>query len=88
MMRRNLKKKIVNGSLGTVTGFVCANIARDQLAIGKLPESVTVKFDDLNDVSQINVTTITFQGKGKKSKTARMVSLVLSWSVTIHKTQG
>jgi ATP-dependent DNA helicase PIF1 len=48
MLRRNkdIQIGLVNGAMGTVTGFQWPLLARDQAKPGDIPEAVLIKFDD------------------------------------------
>lgn len=100
MLRRNLdvSKGLVNGSMGTITGFEWENLRREPLAIGEIPHCVLVCFDDdkiaqkvadsKNGSVKIKPVNIKFQGKSGKTIVRRMIPLILSWAVTVHKMQG
>lgn len=74
MLRRNTDVAIglVNGSIGTVTGFEW-NIGRDQMVANEIPKAVLIKFDDasivknyfdtIGDSIRIKPISVTFQGK-------------------------
>ena len=71
---------------------------RDQLEDGELQEAVYVKFDDLtiglrlkdsNGCIPIPPSSTTFQAvRGYGDVERRMLPLILSWAVTVHKLQG
>lgn len=75
MLRRNQDVPIglVNGAIGTVTGFEWSLFSRDQLNEGDLPSAVLVKFDDPNiainyhdkagESIRIKPINVTFQGR-------------------------
>jgi ATP-dependent DNA helicase PIF1 len=100
MLRRNINVSIglVNGSLGTVTGFKWSALRREPLSEGELPEQVLVEFDDPEIAAKypnavgksipISPITVSFQGKKGKIINRKMIPLILSWAVTIHKMQG
>ena len=100
MLRRNIDtaRGLVNGSFGTITGIEWSLLSRDQLETGTLPDSILVKFDDdeiaknftdkLGDSIRIKPHSVTFEGKKGTHITRRMLPIILSWAITIHKTQG
>jgi ATP-dependent exoDNAse (exonuclease V) alpha subunit len=91
---------MVNGSMGTITSIEWPMLNRDQLKEGDLPESVLIEFDDKQIASKISFLdkvgesvrikahNCTFEGKKNTHITRRMFPFILSWAVTIHKTQG
>ena len=48
MLRRNqdVPTGLVNGAMGTVTGFEWPMLAQSQLNQGKIPDAVLIEFDD------------------------------------------
>ena len=50
MLRRNINtaKSLVNGSLGTITGFNWPMLSKNQILEGDMPDYVLIKFDDTN----------------------------------------
>ena len=48
MLRRNkdIQVGLVNGAMGTVTGFQWPLLSKDQAKLGDIPDAVLIKFDD------------------------------------------
>lgn len=100
MLRRNISVSdgLVNGAMGIVKKFKWPALRRNQLEEGELPESVLVKFDDDTIGSRIKdadgciavpPVTATYQAtRGYGDVERRMLPLILSWAVTVHKLQG
>ncbi|XP_045493322.1 ATP-dependent DNA helicase PIF1-like [Colias croceus] len=100
MLRRNISVSdgLVNGAMGIVKKIKWPALRRDQLEEGELPESVLIKFDDAsvghrikdNDgYVAISPACTTFQAqRGYGDVERRMLPLILSWAVTVHKLQG
>lgn len=92
MLRRNIavSEGLVNGAMGIMR--------RDQLEDGEIPDAVYIKFDDesiglrLKDHNgwiPIPPSSTTFQAlRGYGDVERRMLPLILSWAVTVHKLQG
>ena len=89
MVRTNfdVQKGVVNGSLGTVIGFKWPFLRREPLNDGDLPDAVIVDLDGIGP-TQIDTITRNFDSKKGLIISRRMVPLILSWAVSIHKTQG
>jgi ubiquitin C-terminal hydrolase len=81
MLRRNLDVNIglVNGVLGTVTGFKGVNTSITK---------VTVKFDDLNTPVDIERMEADFEYSKNIYVTRSMFPIVPSFALTCHKSQG
>ncbi|CAH0702844.1 unnamed protein product [Spodoptera exigua] len=100
MLRRNIavSEGLVNGAMGIIKKIKWPALRRDQLEEGELPEAVYIKFDDdtiavrLKDRDgciPIPPSSTTFQAKrGYGDVERRMLPLILSWAVTVHKLQG
>ncbi|XP_076397920.1 uncharacterized protein LOC143266194, partial [Megachile rotundata] len=100
MLRRNISISdgLINGALGIVKKFRWPALRRDQLERGELPDSVLIKFDDksvgnrfkdIDGYIPISPVSATFQAtKGYGDVERRMLPLILSWAVTVHKLQG
>ncbi|KAG7299154.1 hypothetical protein JYU34_017689 [Plutella xylostella] len=100
MLRRNISvtEGLVNGAMGIICKFKWPALRRDQLEAGELPDAVYVKFDDetigikvkdSEGLVAIAPSTATFQAnKGYGDVERRMLPLILSWAVTVHKLQG
>lgn len=91
MLRRNLNVQngLVNGSMGTIVGIKWPHLRDDQLEDGDLPESLSIKFDDIQEVVEILPTNFAFDGlRGYGKIERRMLPLILCWAVTVHKLQG
>lgn len=102
MLRRNLNfsNGLVNGSIGTITGFEWNLLNKDQQQDGDLPKNILVKFDDptiallssdldkIGDSVKISCQTTRFEGKKGEIITRTMLPIILAWAVTIHKVQG
>lgn len=98
MLRRNINVNhgLVNGAMGVIRKFEWPALRRDQLETGELPQAVFVEFDDLTIKNnepgvgvRIEPCSINFdalRGQGKIER--RMLPLILSWAVTVHKLQG
>ena len=54
MLRRNkdIPVGLVNGAMGTVTGFKWHMLAKDQASAGDIPDAVLIKFDDQNIINK------------------------------------
>ncbi|XP_076393046.1 uncharacterized protein LOC143266003 [Megachile rotundata] len=100
MLRRNISISdgLINGAMGIVKKFIWPALRRDQLEEGELPDSVLIKFDDesvgnrfkdIDGYIPISPVSATFQAtKGYGDVERRMLPLILSWAVTVHKLQG
>ncbi|CAH1645765.1 unnamed protein product [Spodoptera littoralis] len=100
MLRRNISVSdgLVNGAMGVIKNIKWPALRRDQLEAGELPEAVLVQFDDetvgrrVKDAEgfvSIAPTCATFQAnKGYGDVERRMLPIILSWAVTVHKLQG
>lgn len=100
MLRRNISvtEGLVNGAMGIVCKFRWPALRRDQLESGELPDAVSIKFDDdtigtrvkdSDGLVEIAPVSATFQAtKGYGDVERRMLPLILSWAVTVHKLQG
>lgn len=100
MLRCNItvSEGLVNGAMGIIKKNKWPALRRDQLEDGELPEAVYVKFDDetiglrlkdSNGCIPIPPTSTTFQAtRGYGDVERRMLPLILSWAVTVHKLQG
>ncbi|CAK1580723.1 unnamed protein product [Parnassius mnemosyne] len=100
MLRRNISvsEGLVNGAMGIIKKIKWPALRRDQLEDGELPEAVYVKFDDetigrrlkdSNGCVPIPPSSTTFQAvRGYGDVERRMLPLILSWAVTVHKLQG
>ncbi|XP_076396730.1 ATP-dependent DNA helicase PIF1-like [Megachile rotundata] len=100
MLRRNISISdgLINGAMGIVKKFRWPVLRRDQLEQGELPDSVLIKFDDesvgnrfkdIDGYIPISPVSATFQAtKGYGDVERRMLPLILSWAVTVHKLQG
>ncbi|XP_076278433.1 ATP-dependent DNA helicase PIF1-like [Lasioglossum baleicum] len=98
MLRRNISVSdgLINGAMGIVNKFIW--LRRDQLEQGELPDSVLIKFDeestgnrfkDTDGYIPISPVTATFPAtRGYGDVERRMLPLILSWAVTVHKLQG
>ncbi|CAG4993924.1 unnamed protein product [Parnassius apollo] len=99
MLRRNISvsEGLVNGAMGIIKKIKWPALRRDQLEDGELPEAVYVKFDDetigrrlkdSNGCVPIPPSSTTFQAvRGYGDVERRMLPLILSWAVTVHKLQ-
>ena len=73
-------------------------LRREPLSYGEVPKCVLVKFDDesiaknyvdtIEGSVKIKPVIIKFQGKSGKTIVRRMIPLIHSWAVTVHKMQG
>lgn len=98
MLRRNISvtNSLVNGVMGIVKKFEWPALRRDQLQEGELPDAVLIQFDDdtigikvKDSDSYVAIAPVTFQAtKGYGDVERRMLPLILSWAVTVHKLQG
>ncbi|XP_026331489.1 ATP-dependent DNA helicase PIF1-like [Hyposmocoma kahamanoa] len=100
MLRRNISVSdgLVNGAMGIVKKIIWPALRRDQMEEGELPEAVLIKFDDAtiglrmkDDDGCVAVSPVCtkFQAqKGYGDVERRMLPLILSWAVTVHKLQG
>ncbi|XP_047025515.1 uncharacterized protein LOC124634135 [Helicoverpa zea] len=100
MLRRNISVSdgLVNGAMGVVKKIKWPALRRDQLEEGELPESVLLQFDDpsvglriKDDEGYVAISPVctTFQAqRGYGDVERRMLPLILSWAVTVHKLQG
>ncbi|KAF6214546.1 hypothetical protein GE061_009289 [Apolygus lucorum] len=100
MLRRNISisNGLVNGAMGIVAKFRWPALRRDQIENGELPDAVLIRMDDDtigNNIKDpeglvaIQPVTATFQAnKGYGDVERRMIPLILSWAVTVHKLQG
>lgn len=100
MLRRNISvaEGLVNGAMGIVSKFKWPALRRDQIEFGELPDSVFIKFDDTTigtnvkdseGLVAIAPVSATYQAtKGYGDVERRMLPLILSWAVTVHKLQG
>ncbi|XP_047993596.1 ATP-dependent DNA helicase PIF1-like [Leguminivora glycinivorella] len=100
MLRRNISVSdgLVNGAMGILKKIKWPALRRDQLEEGELPEAVLIKFDDAtigakikdNDgCVAISPASTTFQAlRGYGDVERRMLPIILSWAVTVHKLQG
>lgn len=81
MLRRNLDVNVglVNGALGTVTGFKGVNT---------LITKVTVKFDDINSPVDIERMQADYEYSKNIYVTRSMFPLIPSFALTCHKSQG
>ena len=91
MLRRNISVQngLVNGSIGTITHIKWPHLRDMQLEEGELPESVSIKFDDIEEEVVIKPQNFSFDGlKGYGKIERRMLPIILCWAVTVHKLQG
>ncbi|KAF6209325.1 hypothetical protein GE061_015072 [Apolygus lucorum] len=100
MLRRNISisNGLVNGAMGIVAKFRWPALRRDQIEDGELPDAVLIRMDDDtigNNIKDpeglvaIQPVSATFQAnKGYGDVERRMIPLILSWAVTVHKLQG
>lgn len=98
MLRRNININhgLVNGAMGVIRKIEWPALRREQLEVGELPQAVFLEFDDHSITGnqpgigvRIEPCTTEFdalRGKGKIER--RMLPLILSWAVTVHKLQG
>uniref|UniRef100_A0A2A4JST8 ATP-dependent DNA helicase n=1 Tax=Heliothis virescens TaxID=7102 RepID=A0A2A4JST8_HELVI len=100
MLRRNISvsEGLVNGAIGIIKKIEWPTLRRDQLEEGELPEAVLIKFDDdsiglrLKDndgyIAIPPVCTIYQATGGYGDVERRMLPLILSRAVTVHKLHG
>uniref|UniRef100_A0A2H1V3D6 SFRICE_031991 n=1 Tax=Spodoptera frugiperda TaxID=7108 RepID=A0A2H1V3D6_SPOFR len=98
MLRRNINVDhgLVNGAMGVIRKIDWPALRREQLEPGELPQAIFVEFDDATITGnkpgigvRIEPSTSEFdalRGKGKIER--RMLPLILSWAVTVHKLHG
>ncbi|KAI5632228.1 PIF1-like helicase domain-containing protein [Phthorimaea operculella] len=97
MLRRNLNinRGLVSGAMGVVKKLIWPALRRDQLEDGELPNAVLIQFDDStidsdeDGLVRIEPCLTEFDGlRGSGKIQRKMLPLILTWAVTVHKLQG
>lgn len=89
MLRRNynVKKGLVNGSIGTISEIIWPFNRRDQIHDKDLP-NLKIDFEN-GSLEIIPPVSVEFDAKsGKGTVVRRMLPVVLCWASTVHKMQG
>jgi hypothetical protein len=84
MLRRNLDTQLglVNGAIGTITGFVKSNSKKNYIA------KIKVKFDQIDDECEIERCVSDYEFQKNVYVARAQFPFTLAWAITIHKAQG